>query len=82
MRYRNHQLNVPHTFASHLFLGHFNATTVTHDSAITYPLILPTVTLKVLHRTEDFLTKETIPLGLIGSIIDRLGTYHLTTRAL
>ena len=35
-------------------------------------LYLPAETLVILDRSEDLLTKETVPLGLVRPVVDRL----------
>ena len=54
---RHLQLDVPHALTTHLLLRHLYLAAVADDTAIADPLILTTVALVVLDRTEDALTE-------------------------
>ncbi len=72
MRHWNHQIDVSNALPTDFLLGHFNTTAVTYDAAVTDAFVLATETLVILDRSEDLLTKETVPLGLVRPVVDRL----------
>ena len=73
------ELDVPHAFTADLLLRDFYTTAVTDDPTIADTLLLTTVALKVLHRTEDALTEEPITLWLVGTVVDRLWLEYFST---
>ena len=78
VRHRHHQGDVSGTFATHLLFGHFHTATVADDALVADTLVFSAVALIVLGRTKDALAEETVTLGLVGTIVDRLGLQHFT----
>ena len=54
---RHLQLDVSHALTTHLLLRHLHLAAVADDAAVADPLVLTTVALVVLDRTEDALTE-------------------------
>ena len=69
-----------HALAAHPAGRHLDATLITNNAFITHPLILPTSTFPVLHRTKDALTEQPIPFGTQGAVVNRLwfGNFPVT----
>ena len=80
MRNRNGELNVSHPFPTDLLLGNLDAASVTDNSAVLDSLVLAAVALVILGRTENLLTEKTVPLRLVGPVIDRLRLEDLSRR--
>ena len=72
MRNRNGELDVSHPFPADLLLGDLDTASVTDNSAVLDSLVLAAVALVILGRTENLLTEKTVPLRLVGPVIDRL----------
>ena len=77
VRNRHSQLDVAHAFAADLGQRDFNPASVADVPAEPYALELSAVALPVLHRPEDTLTEEPIPLRLEGTVVDRLRLDYL-----
>ena len=73
----NDEFDVTHTFATHLFLGDFNTTTVADDSFVTDAFVFSTVTLIVLDGTENAFAEKTVAFGFICTVVDGLGFENL-----
>jgi hypothetical protein len=68
------------TVTSYFFLGDFDPTTVTNNPFVSDSLVFTTGTFKVFDRAEDTLTKQTVTLRFMGSIIDSFGLENFTSR--
>lgn len=72
MANRCRQLDVPHSLTSHFASGDLDAAALAGNSLILNLLVPAAGALPVLNWAKDALTEETIPLGLEGSVVDRL----------
>ncbi len=72
MRDRRAELNVTHALSAHDRARDFYTTLVADDALITNAFVFTAVALVILFRTEDFLVKEAVLLGALGSIVDCL----------
>ena len=72
------QLNVTHTLTTHLGTGYLNAAPVA-DLALEADLLeLTAVALPVLGGSKDPFAEQTVPLRLLGSVVDGFRTLHST----
>jgi hypothetical protein len=65
--------NLSHALAAHLRERDLHTALVAHVTAVANPLELPAVAFPVLHRAEDALAEQPIPLRLEGAVVDGLG---------
>ena len=79
--HRDTKLDMAHALAAHLLLSNLNTASVANDTLVTDTFILAAMALPVASRSENSLTKETIALGLIGTIVDSFRLGHLAVRA-
>ena len=77
---RRGQINVAHAVTPDLGLGDFNATLLANDTAVFQALVLAAQALIVLDGAEDFCAKESIALGLEGSVVDGFWFFDLAKR--
>ena len=77
---RRGQLDVGHALASHLATRDFHAAAFAHDARVLDLRIASAVAFPVLHRTEDALTEEAVPLGLKCAVVDRFGLLNFAVR--
>ena len=75
-----HQLDMTGALTTHLLLGHFHTASVAHYTLVAYALVFSAGALKVLGRTEDTLAKQSITLGLVGTVVDGLRFCYFTKR--
>ena len=68
----NGQLDVAEPLATDLGLGHLDTATVADHAPVADSLVLAAVAVPVLHRPEDALAEQAVPLGLEGTVVDRL----------
>ena len=61
-----------HSLTPYLRVGYFDTTSVADHTPVADTLILAAVAFPVLYRSEYTLAEETIPLGLKGTVINRL----------
>src|SRR2546425_1232614 len=80
VRHRDGELDVPHALAPHLGQRHLDATAVADHAAVPDALVLAAVALPVLHRAEDALAEQPVPLRLEGAVVDGLGLRYLAPR--
>ena len=78
--YGHHQLDVTHTFAAHLLLGHLDTASVADNPFVTDTFVLSAMALVVLDRPEYTFAEKTVPLGFIGTVVDGFGFQHLAAR--
>ena len=77
MRYGHHETDMSHALTTHFLLRNLHAATLADDAFVADTLVLTAVALVVLRRTEDTLAEQTITLGLIGTIVNRLRLQYL-----
>ena len=82
VRHGNHEADVAYALTANFLLGYFDAATVTHDALVANALVLSARTFKVLHRTKNALTEQTVTLGLVGPVVDGLWLEDFATRLL
>ena len=75
---RYDKLNVTHPFTANFLLGHFHTTAVAYDTLVPYPFVFSAVAFPVFYRAKDPFTEQTVPLGLVCSVIDGLRFQHFT----
>ena len=80
VRHRNGQLDVADAFAAHLLLGNLHAAAVADDTFVADAFVLAAVALVILYRTEDALAEQTVPLGLVRTVVDGFRFEHLAAR--
>ena len=78
MHDRNRELNVAHAITTNFLLGNFYTTSITNDSFISDTLVFSAVTFKVLCRSKNPLTEQTLHFWLVRSVIDGLGLLYLS----
>ena len=71
-----------YTLSTYFLLSYFNTTTVANYTLIANTLILTAGTFVILYRTEDTLTKQTITLWFVGTVVNGFGFEHLAMRSL
>jgi hypothetical protein len=71
------KLDVPHSLPAHLGLDHLDSAFFADDSPVFHPLVLSTVALVVLDRTENLRAEQTVPLRLEGAVIEGFRFFHL-----
>ena len=76
--YRNGKGDVAHTLTAHLLLSNLDITSVADYSAVTDSLVLSAIAFVILGRAEDFLAEETVPLRLVGPVVDRFRLQDLS----
>jgi hypothetical protein len=76
VRYWDHQINVANALTTHFLFCYFYTTTVTYNAFIADTLVLSTSTFKILYRAKNALTKESITLWLVRTVVDRFGLQH------
>src|SRR5205807_6725318 len=59
---------------------HLHPAAVADHAAVADALVLAAMTLPVLHRTEDALAEQPVPLRLERAVVDGLGLRHLAPR--
>src|ERR1051326_9515488 len=72
MRHGRSQLYMPHAVAAYLRQGHLDAALFADDPAVLHALVLPAQALVILDRPENAGAEQAVPLGLEGTIVDRL----------
>src|SRR2546430_16826795 len=80
VRHRHGELDVAHPLAPHLRERDLHAAAVADHAAVADALVLAAVALPVLHRAEDTLAEQPVPLRLERPVIDGLGLGDLTPR--
>ena len=75
MCYRACKLDVAHTLTTNFGQGYLNTTLLADDATMLEALVLAAEALVVLHRAKDLGAKQTITLGLEGSIVDGFGFF-------
>src|SRR2546421_7383489 len=80
MRHRHRELDVTHALAPYLGQRDFDAAAIADHAAVADPFVLAAVALPILHRPEDALAEEPIPLRLERPVVDRLGLGHFAPR--
>src|SRR5207249_1246684 len=80
VRHRHRELDVAHTLAPHLGQRHLDAAAIADHAAVADPLVLAAMALPVLHRTEDALAEQPVPLRFEGAVVDGLRLRHLAPR--
>ncbi len=80
MRNGNGKLYVSHPFPADFLLGNLDSASVADDSPVLDSLVLAAVALVVLGRTENLLAEKSVPLRLVGPVIDRLRLQNLSRR--
>ena len=80
MRDRRRQLDMRHAIAAHLLHRDFHAALLADDALVLHALVLAAQALVILHRPEDARAEQTVALGLEGTVVDRLGLFHLAMR--
>src|SRR6185369_2838608 len=73
VRDRRRERDVPEALTSNLRLDDLDAALLADDPAVLHALVLAAVALVVLDRSEDAGAEQPVPLGLEGTIVDRLG---------
>ncbi len=73
MSNRNYQVNVPHTFATHLLLSNLYSASVANDTFISDSLVLSAVALIVFNGTKNALAEKTVTFRLIGTVVYGFG---------
>src|SRR2546428_14138404 len=71
---------MPHALGPDLGPRRRHAAAVADHAAIADALVLPAVALPVLHRTEDALAEQAVPLRLERAVVDGLGLGHFAPR--
>ncbi len=74
---RCRQLDVTHPLATDTTVSHLHAATVADHPLVLHPAVLAASTLPVLLRTENPLAEQSVPLGLVRAVVDRLGLLDL-----
>ena len=70
--HRNCQGDVSHPFPADFLLCHLDTASVADDSAVTDPLVLSAIAFVVFCRSEYLFAEETVPLRLVGPVVDCL----------
>jgi len=71
MGHRCGQFYMAHSFPADLGLDDFHPAFLADDPAVLHPFVAAAKAFVILHRTEDLRTKQTVPFGLEGTIVDR-----------
>ena len=79
MSNRNSEGDMTHSFSADLLFSYLDLTPVADDSTIADSLVLSAVAFVILGGSENLLAEKTVPLGLIGSVVDRLRLKNLST---
>ncbi len=74
----NNELDMSHAFATHLFLGDFNAASVADNAFIADTFVLSAVAFIVFDRAENALAEQAVALWLVGAVVDGFRFQHLT----
>ena len=82
VRHRGRQRDVPHSFAAHLGLDHFDAALLTYDTTVLHALVLSAVTLVILYRAEDLGAEQPVAFRLESPVVDRLWLLDFAKRPL
>ena len=82
VRNRNHEADMAYALTANFLLGYLYATTVAHDTLVANAFILSARTFKVLYRTKNALTEQTVTLGLVGPVVDGLWLQDFSARLL
>src|SRR5690606_20722083 len=71
VNYRNHKFNVSHTLSSDFLFSNLYPASITNDAFVPNSFILSAITLIILNRSEDTLTKQAISLRFVRTIVNR-----------
>ena len=74
---RRGKIDVAHALAANDGARHLNAALVADHALVADAAVLAAITFPVLGGTENALGEETVLLGALGAIVDRLGLRHL-----
>ena len=77
---RNRKLDVAHALATHRCEGDLDAAAVADHALVLDALVLSAGALPVAGRSKDLLAEETVLLGTVRTVVDRLGILDLTVR--
>src|SRR5438105_3154841 len=80
VRHRHRELDVAHALAAHLGQRDLHPAAVADDAAVADAPGLAAGTLPVLHRAENALAEQPVPLRLEGPVVDGLGLRDLAPR--
>ena len=72
------QFNVAHALTTDFRQCHFNATFLTHNTAVLHALVLATETFVIFYWAKNFGTEKTFALGLESTVVNCLGLFNLT----
>ena len=67
-----------HAFPTNLRLNNLNAALFADHTAMLHAFILSAITFKILHRTKNLGTEESVAFRLEGTVIDSLRFLHFS----
>ncbi len=74
---RHNQCNVACALTTYFLLGNFHTASVADDALVANALVLTTMALVVLGRTENALAEKSVAFRLIGAVVDGLWLEYL-----
>ncbi len=67
-----------HTLTTYNSARHFDTTLIADDAIVSNPFVLTTITFPILRRTENFLTKQSIRLITLSTVVNCFWLGHFT----